>query len=81
MSATALLILGSILLTIVLLVGLLLTWPHTPPRERQEHLGRPLLVGGIIGIAFLPLQFALQRELKVLINGSPIDRSVMTHEV
>lgn len=64
MSATGLLILGSGLLTIVIITGLLLTWPHTPPRERREQLGRPLLVGGIIGLAFLPLQFALQRELK-----------------
>jgi uncharacterized protein YjbI with pentapeptide repeats len=65
MSVTILLIFGSALLTVVLLIGLWLSWPRTPPREKYEQLGRPLLVSAIIGLAFLPLQFAVQRELKL----------------
>jgi len=59
-----LLIIGASALVAVLLVAVTLLLTADGPDSGRAQFGRPLLVGAIVGLAFVPVQVATQNELR-----------------
>lgn len=57
-------LIGAVALTLVLVVAVRLLVTAKSPDDSRAQFGRPLLVGAIVGLTFMPAQAAIQAELR-----------------
>lgn len=57
-------LIGAVALTLVLVAAVRLLVTAKSPDDSQTQFGRPLLVGAIVGLTFMPAQPAIQVELR-----------------
>lgn len=57
-------LIGAVALTLVLVVAVRLLVTAESPDDSRAQFGRPLLVGAIVGLTFMPAQAAIQAELR-----------------